>query len=94
MLPQTALTAGVSRQGRALVAERPANDFGREAESHEKTGIRFVGDVNRVLFGDGWGLLRASNTQPVLVLRFEANSEDELAALRSEVEGTVARLRD
>ena len=44
-------------------------------------------DGVRVLFGDGWGLIRASNTQPVLVMRFEARTEDELAAIRSEMEG-------
>lgn len=35
-------------------------------------------DGARILFGDGWGLLRASNTQPVLVLRFEAKSQARL----------------
>ena len=35
-------------------------------------------DGVRVLFGDGWGLLRASNTQPVLVLRCEAQTEERL----------------
>ena len=44
-------------------------------------------DGVRVIFDHGWGLLRASNTQPVLVMRFEAaNDEDLLAAYRSEVE--------
>jgi len=32
----------------------------------------------RALFGDGWGLVRASNTQPVLVLRFEAKTAARL----------------
>jgi phosphomannomutase/phosphoglucomutase len=44
-------------------------------------------DGVRMLFGDGWGLIRASNTQPVLVLRFEARTEERLAAIRAEVEG-------
>lgn len=35
-------------------------------------------DGARVLFGDGWGLVRASNTQPILVLRFEAKSKKRL----------------
>ncbi|RMD95146.1 MAG: phosphomannomutase, partial [Calditrichaeota bacterium] len=35
-------------------------------------------DGTRVLFGDGWGLVRASNTQPVLVLRFEAKTKERL----------------
>jgi phosphomannomutase/phosphoglucomutase len=43
-------------------------------------------DGVRMAFADGWGLLRASNTQPVLVLRFEAASEASLAAHRQEVE--------
>jgi phosphomannomutase / phosphoglucomutase len=41
-------------------------------------------DGVRVQFGDGWGLLRASNTQPVLVLRFEARSQAELERIRAE----------
>jgi len=47
-------------------------------------------DGVRVLFGDGWGLIRASNTQPVLVLRFEARTGDRLAAIRSEMEAWLA----
>jgi phosphomannomutase/phosphoglucomutase len=39
-------------------------------------------DGVRVVFSDGWGLLRASNTQPVLVLRFEAKTEERLAGIR------------
>jgi phosphomannomutase/phosphoglucomutase len=47
-------------------------------------------DGARVDFGDGaWGLCRASNTQPVLVLRFEAKSEARLAEIRAEVEAAV-----
>ncbi|MBN1884936.1 MAG: hypothetical protein JW876_05385, partial [Candidatus Krumholzibacteriota bacterium] len=33
----------------------------------------------------GWGLVRASNTQPVLVLRFEAKTERELGRIRGEI---------
>ena len=44
-------------------------------------------DGARILFGDGWGLIRASNTQPVLVARFEAKSEARLTEIRNEVEG-------
>ncbi len=39
-------------------------------------------DGVRVLFGDGWGLVRASNTQPVLVLRFEAKTEQRLNEIK------------
>src|SRR5256884_641007 len=47
-------------------------------------------DGVRVTFAQGWGLLRASNTQPVLVLRFEAASESALASYRTEVESWLA----
>lgn len=46
-------------------------------------------DGVRVLFGDGWGLVRASNTQPALVLRFEALSEARLAEIRKTVESCL-----
>jgi phosphomannomutase/phosphoglucomutase len=39
-------------------------------------------DGARVLFKKGWGLVRASNTQPVLVLRFEAEDEESLEEIR------------
>jgi phosphomannomutase/phosphoglucomutase len=39
-------------------------------------------DGARVLFDGGWGLVRASNTQPVLVLRFEATDEKRLEEIR------------
>jgi phosphomannomutase/phosphoglucomutase len=44
-------------------------------------------DGVRVLFGDGWGLLRASNTQPVIVARYEATTPERLDAIRGEMEG-------
>ncbi len=47
-------------------------------------------DGVRITFAQGWGLLRASNTQPALVLRFEAATAQELAAYRTEVETWLA----
>ena len=47
-------------------------------------------DGARINFGKGWGLVRASNTQPVLVLRFEAQSAELLAEYRKLVEDAVA----
>jgi phosphomannomutase/phosphoglucomutase len=52
------------------------------ARDHEVVGV----DGARVLFGDGWGLIRASNTQPVLVVRFEATSAERLARIQTEME--------
>ena len=40
-------------------------------------------DGARVLFGDGWGLVRVSNTQPILVLRFEAKTEERLKEIKN-----------
>ena len=52
-------------------------------ESHDVIDV----DGVRVLFGDGWGLIRASNTQPVLVSRYEALTEQRLGEIRGEMEG-------
>ena len=46
-------------------------------------------DGVRVCFDDGWGLIRASNTQPALVLRFEATSAEQLQAIRTYLEGEL-----
>jgi len=51
-------------------------------------------DGVRVSFEKGWGLIRASNTQPILVLRFEAADETSLAEYRGIVESELARLRE
>jgi phosphomannomutase/phosphoglucomutase len=48
-------------------------------------------DGARVQFGDGWGLIRASNTQPVLVVRFEAKSQSRLVAIAQEVYDVLSR---
>jgi phosphomannomutase/phosphoglucomutase len=64
---------------------RRATDFFRAR--HEIVDV----DGVRILFPDGWGLVRASNTQPVLVLRFEAATKERLAEIRGYVE---ARLRE
>lgn len=47
-------------------------------------------DGARVLFGDGWGLVRASNTQPVLVLRFEAKTKARLQEIVDIFKGKLA----
>lgn len=46
-------------------------------------------DGARILFDHGWGLVRASNTQAILVLRFEADSNEELERIRGRVEAKV-----
>lgn len=64
------------------VVERVAAHFKNTRQVISVDGVR-------VLFDHGWGLLRASNTQPVLVMRFEANSETRLDEYRREVEGAL-----
>ncbi len=46
-------------------------------------------DGVRIEFEDGWGLVRASNTQPVIVMRFEANSPERLEEIRTLMEGEL-----
>jgi len=48
-------------------------------------------DGVRIQFGDGWGLVRASNTQPVLVLRFEAKTKERLEEIKNLV---VSKLKE
>ena len=47
----------------------------------------------RVIVPGGWGLIRASNTQPILVLRWEAQSKEKMAELQRLIEGTVDEVR-
>ncbi len=68
------------------VVERVAAHFRKLYPVNEVDGVR-------VLFAGGWGLVRASNTQPVLVLRFEASSPDLLDQYRNEVEAVVEKAK-
>ena len=65
------------------VVERAAKYFATRYQVNTIDGVRMA-------FPDGWGLLRASNTQPVLVLRFEATSAEALDRYRTEVTGWLA----
>jgi phosphomannomutase/phosphoglucomutase len=65
------------------VVEAVRDHFRKTHEIIEIDGVR-------IPFGDGWGLLRASNTQPVLVLRFEAKTEARLLAIRNSVESVLS----
>jgi phosphomannomutase/phosphoglucomutase len=47
-------------------------------------------DGIRVCFDEGWGLIRASNTQPALVLRFEASSHAHLTQIQAYMEGQLS----
>ena len=68
------------------IVRRLQEYFSRHYETVTVDGVR-------VLFEDGWGLVRASNTQPALVLRFEASSPDRLEEIRSIVESKLEEVR-
>ena len=57
-----------------------------------KLALRDVVTIDgvRAIFDEGWGLIRASNTQPALVLRFEATSAERLTTIRAVIEGELA----
>lgn len=63
------------------VAERAKTLF-PEYESNPLDGIR-------ITFSKGWGLVRASNTSPVLVMRFEATTPELLAEYQTLVESRI-----
>jgi phosphomannomutase/phosphoglucomutase len=82
-LPQTIVTPEI----RVDCEESKKFNLVREAQKRiPKTYPITDIDGIRVDFGDGWGLIRASNTQPALVLRFEASSTARLMAIRSILE--------
>lgn len=60
----------------------------RKAVEHFKRNYEVIDvDGARIKMADGWALIRASNTQPILVLRFEATSQQRLEEIRTEVGG-------
>ena len=70
----------VTEETKVRVVAAAVEHFSR---THEVLDV----DGARILFGDGWALLRSSNTQPVIVARFEARSPERLAEIRGEVQG-------
>ncbi len=58
--------------------------FGRQYQTVDIDGIR-------IRFDDGWALIRASNTQPILVLRFEARTRERMEEIRNLVKEKLAR---
>jgi phosphomannomutase / phosphoglucomutase len=69
----------VTEETKFGIVEQAVAYFSREHNVIDVDGVR-------VLFDDGWGLIRASNTQPVLVMRCEARTEEGLAEIRATLE--------
>jgi phosphomannomutase/phosphoglucomutase len=86
-LPKTYATPELrvdcSDEQKFAIVEQAAQAFAKKYPVSTLDGVR-------VTFPEGWGLLRASNTQPVLVMRFEATSPNALDAYRGEVESWLA----
>ena len=55
-------------------------------------GEKITIDGLRINFKNGWGLIRASNTTPKLVLRFEGNSENDLKMIQSNFINELSRI--
>ena len=68
------------------IAEKVRDRFRGQYEIVDVDGVR-------VKFADGWGLVRASNTQPVLVLRFEATTPEKLVEYRALMERVVEEVK-
>jgi len=66
------------------LVDRLKDEFSKQYKIIDVDGVRIV-------FDDGWGLVRASNTQPALVLRFEARSKERLEEIRTMVEKTIEK---
>ena len=89
VLPETFSTPEIRRETtdeeKFKIIERLRDFFSKEYKVVDIDGVR-------VIFDDGWGLVRASNTEPVLVLRFEAKSEARLEEIKKLVEGKLEEL--
>ncbi|HEX9507088.1 MAG TPA: phosphomannomutase, partial [Myxococcales bacterium] len=76
------------------VEERKFEIVKRATEVLRQAGYSIVDiDGVRVTFPDGWGLIRASNTQPLLVLRFEAKTRSRLMEIQQLIESTLEKVK-
>jgi phosphomannomutase/phosphoglucomutase len=72
--------------------ERKFEIVAKIAEEFSRTNEVITIDGARILFTNGWGLVRASNTQAILVLRFEADTPENLLMIQEIVEAKVKEL--
>jgi len=69
------------------IAEKSAQFFKNHHDCIDVDGVR-------IKFGDGWGLVRASNTQPVIVTRFEAKTKERLKEIKDYVLNKLSSFGD
>ncbi len=78
--PETRIESTDSRK--FDVVEKVKSYFSRDHRTLKIDGVR-------IEYGDGWGLVRASNTEPIIVARFEAKTEERLRQIQDEVMSRV-----
>jgi phosphomannomutase/phosphoglucomutase len=74
----------VGEEAKWKIVEAAKEEFSKKYEIIEIDGAR-------ILFGDGWGLVRASNTQPIVVTRFEAKTKERLEEIKKIVTDFIKR---
>lgn len=74
----------VGEEAKWKIVEAAKEEFRKKYETIEIDGAR-------ILFGDGWGLVRASNTQPIVVTRFEAKTKERLEEIKKIVTDFITR---
>ena len=86
-LPRTYSTPEIRRECpeevKFKLVERMREYFSQRYQTIDVDGVR-------VVFDDGWGLVRPSNTQPIIVMRFEATTPEGLKRIQQLIEGKLA----
>jgi phosphomannomutase/phosphomannomutase/phosphoglucomutase len=76
-----------TEEKKLLIVEKLKEHFSQESPDYRTNLL----DGIRISFNDGWALARASNTQPVLVLRYEASSQKRLDEIRASIEAITMK---
>jgi phosphomannomutase/phosphoglucomutase len=74
----------VGEEAKWKIVEAAKKEFRKKYKTIEIDGVR-------ILFEDGWGLVRASNTQPIVVTRFEAKTKERLEEIKKIVTDFITR---
>ncbi len=80
------LRIDTTEEKKTLIVDKLKEKFSTPAEGKYQTNLI---DGVRISFKNGWALARASNTQPVLVLRYESNTKEGLKSIQDDIESVV-----